>query len=836
MNLFAGTDVDQKIMLVKDGQPQAAIVIAPTATRAAQFGAFELQAHIKEITGATLPIEKMPNAECRMPSGNSTDGRVRILVGESQATTALGLKSVDFKPQEYLVGFRDKAILLMGCDKPDAGRVVYDISDPGASFQSWPDLWDERGTLHACYEFLEKFCGVRWFNPTEFGMDCPKSPTLEVSGRQVRRAPAFRFRDTPDSAGGLGEGYDALVALWPGNSDGFKAWEAAAYPKLHAKFDHPGTYMLAKRARGRLFQLHMREGGERVQCNHSMYGYLDRFWEKNPARPDLFVEKKTDWFAQGYEGKPPQMCYTSPGLIQQQAQDARDYFDGKKTGAQLGIFWQPQLPGPFPIETMDNDSYCKCDRCRRWLTRKLGDGPHYSKGIHSEYFFQFVNAVAREARRTHPDRQVVTLAYMTHAYPPESFKLEPNVAVQFCFAWNRVPYHEEYAHEIQLLRQWAKQNTPLYLWLYYAFPVEIANNGKFHCFPGFFAHKIGEQFKLFHQLGVRGMFHCGYGQEVEAYVTYKLMDDPTLDVDALLDEYFTRLYGPAGEPLRKMYLFIEQAYCNPANYAKDDRHQTMQIAWGKLGTPERLAQLGEWMDKARTLAETEIQKKRVALFEQSVWSYLVAGRKHFEQRTGAPIPEALVARVESADGDPARIDWNNATPLGAGWHVNGQYRQSSRKLSARLAHDGEFLYLELTDPVAPAKLQSSATVFPYDTWEIFVAAQRAQPYRQFAIGPAGQAVCLSYGEVNWQQGTPMKGLGLKVVSDTAANDRWIARVAIPLENVVPGGIEAGGKFFLNIARVTSPQLAGSGAMSIDIWVPFTTVHEVDRLAEITLAR
>ncbi len=40
--------------------------------------------------------------------------------------------------------------------------------------------------------------------------------------------------------------------------------------------------------------------------------------------PTLFEGRHADWFAQGYEGTPPQMCYTNPGLIQQVAQDARD--------------------------------------------------------------------------------------------------------------------------------------------------------------------------------------------------------------------------------------------------------------------------------------------------------------------------------------------------------------------------------------------------------------------------------------------------------------------------------------------------------------------------------
>ena len=78
----------------------------------------------------------------------------------------------------------------------------------------------------------------------------------------------------------------------------------------------------------------MRNGGEVQRCNHSLYGYYDRYW-RDPAtrRPELF--------AKGHEGEPPQMCYTNRALIAQVAQDARDYYDRKKTGAELGIFFRP---------------------------------------------------------------------------------------------------------------------------------------------------------------------------------------------------------------------------------------------------------------------------------------------------------------------------------------------------------------------------------------------------------------------------------------------------------------------------------------------------------------
>src|SRR3990172_6749561 len=97
------------VALARDGKPAGVIILAENPTPAAQLAAKELQYHIKEITGAVLPI--------KAPSEDVT-GAI-ILVGESEATRKLGLKSEDFKPQEDLVRIQNNTIILMGRDWQD---------------------------------------------------------------------------------------------------------------------------------------------------------------------------------------------------------------------------------------------------------------------------------------------------------------------------------------------------------------------------------------------------------------------------------------------------------------------------------------------------------------------------------------------------------------------------------------------------------------------------------------------------------------------------------------------------------------------------------------------
>lgn len=804
------------LTLARDGKPCASIILSKQPTRAAQFAAYELQYHLKLISGADAPI---------IPEDQPCQG-LPIYVGESAATHKLGLTR-RLKSQEYSIRFLPNALVLMGKDKPDCTQVQYTQLPTPEQLATWPDMWEETGTMYAVYDFLQRYCNVRWFQPNEFGMDCPKQPTLTVTGDDIKRSPFFRYRYACYLPG---ENYDKFTLLQPRTDEEWQQYETAAYPEGSKLSSDRWRWLHAKRGYVNLFRFRMRDGGEMTPGNHSLYGYYDRFWEPNASNPAGFEAKHPDWFAQGYEGTPPQMCYTSRGLIGQVAKDACEFFEtGKRyPGSQAAGNY-------FCVEPMDNASFCKCDNCQELIKRTRQENPsgNYTCGTDSDYFFSFVNEVAKDVRQKHPDKYIVALAYMTHAYPPKSFKLEPNVAIQYCFACNRMPYSTaQYESEIRALEAWGKQahERPMYLWLYYTFPVEVATNGKFHAFPGFFAHKIGEQFKLFAKNGYRGMFHCGYGQEVEAYVTYRLMDDPSLDVDKLLDEYFTRFYGPAAASMKSMYLDIEKTYCDPKNWPARPGHESVDIAWGKLGTPERMAKYAAWMAEAQKLAQAEPYKQRVELFRLSTWDYMKQGADQFQQRTSAPVPTVATPKVADANGDLKAVDWGKAAALTGPFNQRGGNTPSPRALAGKIACDSKYLYLELSDPCDTKKLVVSPQVYPFDDWELFIAGQRGKPYLQLGIGPSGSFVA---GINGLETGVKdVSKCGIITTSDVTATDKWVTRVAIPLNALSDAGFRPLGKLYLNVVRVTSPAITGA-SLDIDTWVSYTTVHNVDRLGEVT---
>jgi hypothetical protein len=146
-------------------------------------------------------------------------------------------------------------------------------------------------------------------------------------------------------------------------------------------------------------------------------------------------------------------------------------------------------------------------------------------------------------------------------------------------------------------------------------------------------------------------------------------------------------------------------------------------------------------------------------------------------------------------------------------------------VAARLANDGEYLYLQLEEQADPRKLKTTDDVAGGDYWEVIVAGQRAAPYRKLRLAPLGRNSLTEHaatGTVPWDA-------GLALNSDVSRPDRWIVTVALPLTRLVPGGVKPGATVYLNVAR--------RSGVSDDqpLWVPtFGEFDDPSALREVKL--
>ncbi len=128
--------------LVRNGRPEAAIVISATASADEKLAAQELQDYVRKISGATLPVGT--TAAAGLPS------QVRIGAFGTEAVSAC---SGERPPPDGFALSRD-------------GETLFIVGG------------DARGTLYGVYDFLDTDLGVRWFMPGEMGEDIPSSPTV----------------------------------------------------------------------------------------------------------------------------------------------------------------------------------------------------------------------------------------------------------------------------------------------------------------------------------------------------------------------------------------------------------------------------------------------------------------------------------------------------------------------------------------------------------------------------------------------------------------------------------------------------------------------------------
>lgn len=591
---------DATIALIQNGQSACSIVTAERPTPAARLAALELQYHFLKSTGVEVPIRT---------EGQPIHG-LRILVGENSLTRQLGFRSSDFKSQEYLVAFRSNAIVLMGRDWEDTDRnraeqgrfmsgeslqetrpridywKTVGLPERSAGMIELPGTYDDQGACLATYDFLERFCGARWYGPGDRTVIIPGAKTVRAGGEDIRRALALKHRGALASAS-----WPFLKGQW-------------------GEFSREQLYLHWRR---------LRLGGERWAANHTFFAQTIKTIFTDPA-----------YQCQNPRGHGSQLCYSNPKLVSQTAQMARDYFDGK---GNLPEGWKA-AGDYFAILPDDNSNLCNCEACSALLKKGAGRKTgFFSSGEMSDYWFTFVNAVAREVRQTHPDKFIATLGYWDYALPP-SFELQPNVSISPCLHSCYAVHAEMKENDLQFYRGWRKQaKAPMFLWVYYHHPMEAALIDRWKCFPNVMVHETAKAMRMFIQDGVRGIFECGEQDQLEQYIMAKVWDNPKVNVDGLIDEFFQLYFGAAGEPMKQFYLSLETIAGDPSNYPAP-YHRSNGIdwkgaAWERLGTADRMEKLGGFISQAESSARTGLERERVGAWRKAIWDWMVQGREDY---------------------------------------------------------------------------------------------------------------------------------------------------------------------------------------------------------------
>ena len=391
-----------------------------------------------------------------------------------------------------------------------------------------------RGTLYAVYTFLEENIGCRWWSSK--ASTIPIKPTLRIERLNVRYVPPLEYRET----------------FW------FDAFN--------------GDWAVRNKSNGNSERLDAKRGGK-----HTYEGFVHTFFPLIP--PEKYFEDHPEWFSE-IDGKRiherAQLCLTNEEMRAELIKNLKVRLRNN--------------PAATIASVSQNDWHgnCQCSKCA---------AIEKEEGSPAGLMLRFVNAVAEDIEDEFPNVAISTLAYQYTRKPPKITKPRPNVIVRLCSiecSFSK-PLSDERNKEFRDdIVGWSKICNRLYIWDY-------TTNFRHYILPHPNLRVLGPNVKFFVDHSVKGLFEQGaYTSsgaemaELRAWVLAKLLWNPTLDGQELIDEFIAGYYGPAG-PHIKDYLKIthdaveasgDHLGCFSQHTAKFLSFETLSKGWEQLKVAE----------------------------------------------------------------------------------------------------------------------------------------------------------------------------------------------------------------------------------------------------------
>jgi len=380
----------------------------------------------------------------------------------------------------------------IGLDASKLPREGFAIKTaPGAVFIVGQTNWG------AC-EFLERFVGMRWYWALDHGRCIPKTVNLSVPPVHLEDAPVFRMR-----------------VIWPPCSNPWNGSGTRLGP-LHSFLRGGNTWP------------------NQLVVHSPNWSRVKEYREKRPEVYQLKRDGSRDYAV---------LCYGNPKTLESYLEQIQNKIDGKRYS--LGIKGKAITVSPADVELA-----CYCEDCRRlWDTEAGG------YGTASKVMASFVDGLAREVKKRWPkeDFTILFLPYLNYTKAPEGFKFPDNVEVQICGMPGLATYKELAIREAEQanIDSWIKiSGRKIQNWHYSCWPAHKTKAA--YQYP----HVVKEHY-LHNRDKTVGTFINGTTdhwtrQHISLYCWMKCLWNPEFDVDAAIDEFCMRMFGPAAATMREL--------------------------------------------------------------------------------------------------------------------------------------------------------------------------------------------------------------------------------------------------------------------------------------------
>jgi len=439
------------------------------------------------------------------------------------------------------------------------------------------------GALHGAIRLLEENSDLIFARPNrDFGTVYSPDPEFAFDKADFRERPAFGYRMSHQRpAAGSNEG------IWQGRVG------MNTSPFLYNGF-------------------RSREMGGVLAFEDNFMGVIER----NPETSFEMCEKNHPEFFATIDGtrqiRPRgYICYTAPGISKAIVAGLLSALEHKERGGEQVEF--------IEVRTRDGWAVCSCDRCMSPIT--LADGsllkPKAETSLQDPLFFStrmaiLLNEVAREFGKIRPGVSITVPGYIYASTPPAIPHL-PSLVPDFCAyptSSIRFPILEGDNNHHDVGREWEikfrefldrarKQSGKLSMFAYY--------------YPAGFsavADSAGADWLAMSQAGVcheilldgfqpdkdleKGVNPWDY-DATEKWIIARLMWDPTLDPQALREDYIRRAFQNSAPEMLEFFSIIRSAWKNPEIKALVNCHTPSSSLFDtfivKPGNEERLRSL-----------------------------------------------------------------------------------------------------------------------------------------------------------------------------------------------------------------------------------------------------
>ena len=817
--------------LARGGKTEYVIVEGAQATPAERFAARELGAFLKKATGADFALVSETNQPLPAKA---------VYVGWT-GYAAQGIPLASLGAEEWVVQTRQRNLVLTG------GRP--------------------RGTLYAVYEFLEQQVGCRWLD--EVAEVVPARPGLVLAPLDVRDKPAFWDRKIYTSTRGK------LTDLF--NVRNKDTRETCPEYGYGVHYGSPSE-------------------------THTLH-YYAKDWPSNHPPEYLAMTAHGERPRAADSGGPGQVCPTHPEVRRLMLGTLRRYIAADRAkAAQTGapaprIYAIESNDNPLMCQCPACKAFSEREGANAGpfldLVNFLADG------VREEYPDVLVDTFAYLQTLDFPKTVRPRENVLIRMAQLNAFSGMNTNACGYRLR-ERPDYFRPMTHPVNrsclaMFMNWAAHARHMTYWDYWVIYTDT------YMTPYINLACIKPDLELFLNNRVETMFvECEYADSSSFYALkrwagLKLMQNPRQPVDPLIDTFMSGYYGPAASAMtdylrymekriaefpeteklsylnaqRRPYLDVdfyvtaqslldESEACCGTNRAARFRVQRERTpvdsgllgAWVALeaslpaGTPmpfdrdavlkryetlrtEQIEAMPSWPPREMEAAKSKL-KKEIAQHREVP---LLATRR----KEKPPMMRVPSLPGRGAGGDPAAVEWIRAAMIDR-WRTLGGGELPERNVKGALAHDGTYLYVLLEERLNPARL---ITAWNGDSWQLFFAERRGKaPYRHLLINPKGACAAHGYGiqtehwESPWKTGASVKS-GFK-------GPCWRVEIAVPLAEVIPGGVKPGQPFYANIIRYTSDAGEFHG-MTLCWSSPFRDafavgggIHDISRLSEVTL--